>query len=169
MPHPEIALIAAVARNGAVGLGNDLIFREAADQKHFRDTTLGHPVVMGRKTWDSLPPRFRPLPGRRNLVVSRNPSFLAPGAEVAQDLDQALSQLQDAQRVFIIGGAQLYALALPQAQLLVLTEVQADLPGDTFFPPWDRSQFEELQSQSAVTAHGVPYRFVTYRRRSGDA
>ena len=161
----EIALIAAVARNGAIGLGNDLIFREAADQKHFRETTLGHPVLMGRKTWDSLPPRFRPLPGRRNLVISRNTAFEAPGADMVHDLDQALNRVQDAQRIFVIGGAQLYALALPRAQLLVLTEVQAELDGDTFFPAWERSQFEEVDSQSAATAAGVPYRFVTYRRR----
>ena len=162
----EIALIAAVARNGAIGLGNDLIFREAADQKHFRETTLGHPVLMGRKTWDSLPPRFRPLPGRRNLVISRNTAFEAPGADMVHDLDQALNRVQDAQRIFVIGGAQLYALALPRAQLLVLTEVQAELDGDTFFPAWERSQFEEVDSQSAATAAGVPYRFVTYRRRA---
>ena len=166
MSTPEIALIAAVARNGAIGLGNDLIFREAADQKHFRQTTQGHPVVMGRKTWDSLPPRFRPLPGRRNLVISRNTALEAPGADVVQDLDQALNRVQDTQRIFVIGGAQLYALALPRAQLLVLTEVQAELNGDTFFPAWDRTQFEEVTSQSAVTAAGVPYRFVTYRRRA---
>lgn len=165
MPSPEIALIAAVARNGAIGLGNDLIFREPADQKHFRDTTLGHPVVMGRKTWESLPARFRPLPDRRNIVVSRNRAFAAAGAEVAHDLDQALAQAQGAPRLFVIGGAELYRLALPQAQWLMLTEVDADLQGDTFFPAWDRSQFEELDSQSAFTTAGVPYRFVTYRRR----
>lgn len=165
MPSPEIALIAAVARNGAIGLGNDLIFREAADQKHFRDTTLGHAVVMGRKTWDSLPTRFRPLPGRQNIVVSRNPSLQAPGAEVAHDLDQALRLAQGAQRVFVVGGAQLYQLALPQAQCLVLTEVEADLDGDTFFPAWDRSLFQEIAGDTTVTAAGVRYRFVTYRRR----
>lgn len=169
MPSPDIALIAAVARNGAIGLGNDLIFREAADQRHFRDTTMGHAVVMGRKTWDSLPPRFRPLPGRQNIVVSRNPSFQAPGAQVAHDLDQALEQAQGAQRVFVVGGAQLYQLALPQAQWLVLTEVEADLDGDTFFPAWDRSQFQAIAGDTAVTAAGVHYRFVTYRRRLSAA
>lgn len=173
MPSLEIALIAAVARNGAIGLGNQLIFREAADQAHFRDTTLGHPVVMGRKTWESLSARFRPLPGRRNIVVSRNPDFKAAGAEVAGDLEQALAlalvpkpQTQSAPRLFVIGGAQLYQLALPQAQWLVLTEVDADLQGDTFFPPWERTQFDKISSQAAVSAAGVTYRFVTYRRRS---
>lgn len=166
MPSPEIALIAAVARNGAIGLGNELIFREPADQKHFRDTTLGHPVVMGRKTWESLPARFRPLPGRRNIVVSRNRDFVAAGAEVAHDLDQALAQAQDAPRVFVMGGAQLYRLALPQARWLMLTEVDADLQGDTFFPPWERSQFDTVSSHAAVTATGLSFRFVTYHRRA---
>ncbi len=166
MPSPEIALIAAVARNGAIGLGNDLIFREPADQKHFRDTTLGHPVVMGRKTWESLPARFRPLPGRRNIVVSRNRAFAAAGAEVAHDLDQALAQAQGAPRLFVIGGAELYRLALPRAQWLMLTEVDADLQGDTFFPAWDRTRFEQIDSHAAATAAGLPFRFVTYRRRA---
>ncbi len=172
MPSPEIALIAAVARNGAIGLGNDLIFREPADQKHFRDTTLGHPVVMGRKTWESLPARFRPLPGRRNIVVSRNRDFVAAGAEVAHDLNQALAlaqaqeQAQNAPRLFVIGGAELYRLALPQAQWLMLTEVDADLQGDTFFPAWDRSRFDEIDSHAAVSAAGLPFRFVTYHRRA---
>ena len=164
MPNPELALIAAVARNGAIGLGNELIFREPADQKHFRDTTLGHPVVMGRKTWESLPARFRPLPGRRNIVVSRNGDFVATGAEVAHDLDQALAIAPDAPRLFVIGGAELYRLALPQAQWLMLTEVDADLQGDTFFPAWDRTWFDEIDSHAAVTAAGLPFRFVTYRR-----
>ena len=164
MPNPELALIAAVARNGAIGLGNELIFREPADQKHFRDTTLGHPVVMGRKTWESLPARFRPLPGRRNIVVSRNRDFVATGAEVAHDLDQALAIAPDAPRLFVIGGAELYRLALPQARWLMLTEVDADLQGDTFFPAWDRTRFDEVDSHAAVTAAGLPFRFVTYRR-----
>ncbi len=161
----ELVLIAAVARNGAIGLGNDLIFKEPADQKHFRAATLGCPVVMGRKTWDSLPERFRPLPGRRNVVVSRNADFAAPGAEVAASLPAALLALQDAPRAVVIGGAQLYAQALPLATELLLTEVDADLAGDAFFPAWDRTAFVETERRSAVTTSGVGYAFVTYRRR----
>ena len=163
----ELALIAAVARNGAIGRGNALLFDEPADQRHFRATTLGCPVIMGRKTWDSLPPRFRPLPGRRNVVVSRNAAAHAPGAEVASSLEQALALVADAARVFVIGGAQLYAQALPLARTLVLTEVDAELDGDAFFPAWDRSLFDVTSSTAAVTPAGVPYRFVTYTRRSG--
>jgi dihydrofolate reductase len=161
----DLVLVAAVARNGAIGLGNDLIFKEPADQQHFRAATLGCPVVMGRKTWDSLPARFRPLPGRRNLVVSRNPDFAAPGAEVVASLPAALTVVQDAPRVALIGGAQLWAQALPLVTELVLTEVDADLVGDTYFPAWDRSAFVETERRSAVTASGVGYAFVTYRRR----
>jgi dihydrofolate reductase len=161
----DLVLIAAVARNGTIGMGDGLIFKEAADQQHFRAATLGCPVVMGRKTWDSLPARFRPLPGRRNLVLSRNADFEAPGAEVAATLPAALARLHDAPRVFVIGGAQIYAQALPLATTLLLTEVDADLPGDAHFPDWDRSAFEETGRRSAVTASGVGYHFVSYRRR----
>jgi dihydrofolate reductase len=163
----DLVLIAAVARNGAIGLGNGLIFNEPADQQHFRAATLGCPVVMGRKTWDSLPARFRPLPGRRNVVVSRNAGFAAPGAEVTTNLPAALALLQDAPRVFVIGGAQIYAQALPLVTGLLLTEVDADLAGDTFFPAWDRRAFRETERRSAITASGVGYAFVTYRRRTG--
>jgi len=168
MNHPtEIVIIAAVARNRAIGLGNALLFNEPADQRHFRSTTLGCPVIMGRKTWDSLPPHFRPLPGRRNVVVSRNAAWHAEGAEVASSLAQALALVADAPRAFVIGGAQLYAQALPLAHRLELTEVDADLEGDTHFPVWDRNQFIERSSSAAVTASGVAYRFVTYDRRPG--
>jgi dihydrofolate reductase len=165
----EIVIIAAVARNGAIGRGNALLFNEPADQRHFRETTLGCPVIMGRRTWDSLPARFRPLPGRRNVVVSRNAELQAQGAEIAADLETALARVAEAPRAFVIGGAQLYAQALPMAHTLVLTEIDADLDGDAFFPAWERSQFEQTGSAGAVTAAGVPYRFVTYRRRQAAA
>ena len=165
----RLVLIAAVARNGAIGRDNDLLFREPADQRHFRDTTMGCPVIMGRKTWNTLPTRFRPLPGRRNLVLSRDASFKAEGAEVVGSLGEALALVDataEAPRVFVIGGAQLYTLALPRADELVLTEIDADLPGDVFFPPWDRSQFVETTRQGAVTSAGLPYAFVVYKRRA---
>lgn len=165
----EIVIIAAVASNGAIGRGNALLFNEPADQRHFRQTTLGCPVIMGRKTWDSLPARFRPLPGRRNLVVSRNAALRPDGADLAPDLAAALARVADAPRAFVIGGAQLYAQALPLAHTLVLTEIDADLDGDAFFPDWDRSAFERTSSTEAVSAAGIPYRFATYRRRPGAA
>ena len=161
----HIALIAAVARNGAIGRDNALLFHEPADQKHLRQTTMGCPVIMGRKTWDSLPARFRPLPGRRNIVLSHDAAFTAAGAEVAASLPEALALVHAAPRVFVLGGAQLYAQALPLAHMLVLTEIDADLPGDVFFPAWDRTQFTEHSRSSQRTASGVAYEFVTYLRR----
>lgn len=160
----KLSLIAAVPRNRAIGRDNQLLWQEGADQRHFRATTMGCPVVMGRKTWESLPERFRPLPGRRNVVVSRDAAYAAPGADVAGSLDAALSRLQDAPKVFVMGGAQLYALALPRADEMVLTEIDTDLDGDVFFPAWDRSQWAEVQRQGASTEQGVNYAFVTYRR-----
>lgn len=163
---PEIVLIAAVARNGVIGRGGELVFNDPADQRHFRQATLGCPVIMGRKTWESLPVRFRPLPGRRNIVVSRNPGFIAAGAEVARDLPTALATLVDAPRVFVIGGARLYAEALPLAHQLLLTEVDADLAGDVHFPAWERAQFDEVSRHTATSAQGLTYHFVDYQRRA---
>jgi dihydrofolate reductase len=160
-----ITLIAAVARNGAIGRDNDLVFRDPADLKHLRALTMGSPVLMGRKTWDSLPASFKPLPGRRNIVISRDETFAAAGAEVATSLHAALALAAEAPQVFVLGGAQLYALALPQAQRMVLTEVDADLPGDVFFPSWDRQQFCETQRHHHRSAAGVAFDIVTYQRR----
>lgn len=161
----RLALIAAVARNGAIGRGNELLLRDSTDQRHFRDQTLGCPVIMGRRTWDSLPERFRPLPGRRNLVLSRQAGYAPHGAEAVTSLDEALARCADAPRVFVIGGAQVYALALPRADELVLTEIDADLEGDAFFPPFDRNAFEVAEERHVTGASGLPLRFVSYRRR----
>jgi dihydrofolate reductase len=159
-----LSLIAAVARNGAIGKGNALLWREPEDQKHFRRATMGCPVVMGRKTWDSLPPRFRPLPGRRNIVVTRDAAWRADGAEAAASLDAALALVAGAPKVFVIGGGELYASALPRADELLLTEIDAELDGDVFFPPW-RAQFTEVSRETHRSADGVRFDFVTYRRK----
>ncbi len=160
-----LSLIAAVARNGAIGNNNDLVFRDPVDQKHFRAVTMGCPVIMGRKTWESLPERFRPLPGRRNVVVSRQPTLNVSGAELANSLDAALAATADAAQVFVIGGGALYAEALPRADRLVLTEVDAALEGNTFFPFWDRTAFREVSREAHLAADGTPFAFVTYDRR----
>ena len=160
-----LSLIASVARNGTIGRGNALVWDESADKQFFKRTTMGCPVVMGRKTWDSLPPRFRPLPGRRNVVITRQAGWQAAGAEVAHSLDDALALVADAPKVFVIGGAQLYERALQKADELVLTEIDREIEGDAFFPRWDREAFEEVSSEPRVTADGANYRFVTYRRK----
>jgi len=171
MRHPaEIVLIAAVARNGAIGRGNALLFNEPADQRHFREATLGCPVIMGRKTWDSLPERFRPLPGRRNVVVTRDAAWHADGADAAASLDAALARVADAAKVFVIGGGELYALALPRADELVLTEIDTAFDGaDTFFPRFDRTAFIETERDPRTAPDGIRYAFVTYRRGTASA
>ena len=161
----KIALIAAVARNGAIGRDNGLLWKDPLDQKHFRAVTMGCQVVMGRKTWDSLPERFRPLPGRRNVVVTRNAHFTAAGAETAPSLAAALARVGEAEKVFVIGGGQLYAEALPLVDELVLSEIDADLDGDTHFPVWDRGGFVEKAREHHIGADGTPFAFVTYARR----
>jgi dihydrofolate reductase len=167
-PHPPLlSLIAAVPRNGAIGRNGQLLWHEPQDQRHFRRVTMGSPVLMGRKTWDSLPERFRPLPGRRNLVLSRDPAWRSDGAETVASLDAALQAAAGADKLSVIGGAQIYALALPHAGELVLTEIDADLDGDTFFPAWERSRFAETARERHTSESGVPYSFVTYTRIGG--
>lgn len=131
----------------------------------FRDLTTGHPVVMGRRTWDSLPDRFRPLPGRRNIVVTRNPAWKGEGAERAGSLEEALRLAGADGRVFVIGGAEIYRAALPHADELVLTEVDLDVAGDTYFPKWERDEFVEVAREAHVAGDGTPIAYVTYRRR----
>jgi dihydrofolate reductase len=164
LSRPQLVLIAAVARNRVIGRGNALVWDEPKDKRHLRATTMGAPVIMGRKTWDSLPPRFRPLPGRRNVVVTRDAAWRAEGAEAAHSLDAALALVHDAPKAFVIGGGELYAQALPRADELVLTEIDADLDGDVFFPPW-RDAFEETARETQADARGVRFDFVRYRRR----
>ena len=164
----ELVLLAAVARNGVIGGNNDLLWRLPEDMRFLRDTTMGHPVIMGRRTWESLPERVRPLPGRRNIVVSRDAGYAAPGAEVVVTLDDALARVQDTPRAYVLGGAQLYALALPRADRLLLTEIDRDFDGDVHFPHWPRADFEELWRTRHDSGQGFAYERAEYRRRSGS-
>ncbi|MBW8829551.1 MAG: dihydrofolate reductase [Burkholderiales bacterium] len=165
MIRPLISLIAAVARNGAIGKNNELLCRISEDLKFFKHTTLGSPVIMGRKTWDSI---GRPLPGRRNIVVTRNPEWSADGAERAASLQEAIMLVQNAAKVFVIGGGEIYTQALPIADELVLTEIDANFEGDAFFPAWDKSQFSARASDAQTSEQGFAYRWVTYQRQHGD-
>jgi dihydrofolate reductase len=161
----KVSLLAAVARNGVIGRDGTIPWRLAEDMQRFRALTMGHPVVMGRRTWESLPDRFRPLPGRRNVVVTRNADWRGEGADRAGSLEEALELIAGAERGFAIGGAELYASALPRADELVLTEIDADVEGDTFFPAFERSDFEEVAREPHVSPDGTSFAFVTYERR----
>jgi dihydrofolate reductase len=161
-----LTLIAAVARNGVIGRDNRLLWQLPEDMRFFKEATLGHPVIMGRKTWQSLPARFRPLPGRRNLVVTRNAAFEASGAECVGSLDAALQRLGGESEVFVIGGADLYAQALPHAQRLLLTELDRDFDGDAFFPRWTQADFVEVSRTRHDSGQGFGYQRTDYRRRS---
>ncbi len=165
MSAARITLVAAVARDGAIGRHNDLLWREPRDMARFKQLTLGKPVIMGRKTWDSLPERFRPLPGRRNLVVSRSAASLS-GAEVFASLDDALAACAGAE-VCVIGGGEIYALALPRAHHLALTEVDLEFPdADRHFPAWDRARFAETHRETLHGADGTRFDFVDYYLRT---
>lgn len=164
MSKPVLALIAACARGGVIGIANRLPWHLPEDMKFFRETTRGKPVIMGRKTWESLPDAFRPLPGRRNIVVSRNPGFEAPGATVVAGLPEALAAAGDVDIAFVIGGAELYRQALPLADRLLLTEIDRAYEGDAFFPDFDRSTWTETARDARVAESGLPFAFVTYQR-----
>ncbi|MDE2454666.1 MAG: dihydrofolate reductase [Burkholderiales bacterium] len=161
-----LVLIAAVARNGVVGAGGRLPWHLPEDLRHFRAATNGHPVIMGRRTWDSLPPRFRPLPGRRNLVVTRDPAWRAEGAEAVTSPEAALARVADAERAFVIGGAELWAAALPLADELLLTEIDRDFDGDACFPAFDRRLFVETGRERlrATPPNDFEFSIVSYRK-----
>ncbi|MCS7006066.1 MAG: dihydrofolate reductase [Thermoleophilia bacterium] len=161
----KVTVVAAIARGGVIGRDGAIPWRLPEDLARFKALTTGHAVVMGRRTWESLPARFRPLPGRRNVVLTRNPSWEAQGAERAASLEEALELVEDEEGVFVIGGAELYAAALPLADELALTEIDLEVEGDTVFPEWDRAAFEEVSREDGVSRDGTRFAFVTYRRR----
>ena len=161
-----ISLIAAVARGDVIGRDGGIPWRIPEDMQRFRSLTMGHAVVMGRRTWESLPDQFRPLPGRGNVVVTRNPDWSAQGADRAGSIEEALDLLESESQVFVIGGGEIYAAALPFADELVLTEIDAHVEGDTTFPPWERGAFDQVERHERVAEDGTPFAFVRYVRRA---
>src|SRR5262245_13348794 len=159
----RVYLIAAVASNGIIGANGKLPWNLPEDLRHFKKLTLGHPVIMGRRTWESLK---GPLPGRENIVVTRRRDYEAPGAAVASSLEAALALCAGEPVAFVIGGTSLFRDSLPLAAGLVLTEIKRDYPGDTWFPEWDRAQWRESQREGHTAASGVPFDFVLYERKS---
>ena len=158
-PRAALAMVVAIGDNGAIGKDGKVPWRIPEDLKHFKAVTMGHAVIMGRKTWDEV---GRPLPGRRNLVVSRNPGLLLAGAEVFPSLEAAITAARSTDvEPHVIGGSVIYAAAMPLATRLHLTEVHRTVEADTFFPPFDRSQWREVERRPAST-EGVE--FVTLER-----
>jgi dihydrofolate reductase len=158
-----ISLIVAVARNGVIGHCNGLPWHIPDDLKRFKALTMGKPVIMGRKTWDSLPKK--PLPGRTNIVITRNRAFHADGALVARNFLHAVSLARaTATEIMVIGGEQIFAAALPVAQRIYLTEVAASPEGDAFMPPIDRMQWREIARDGPHHVDGLSYSFVTLTR-----
>lgn len=156
-----IQLIVAYSRNRCIGRNNTLPWRLPSDLAHFKKVTLGKPILMGRATWESL---GRPLPGRPNAVISRNPGFLAPGATVYTSLQAALHAHKGDDTVCIIGGAQIYAAALDLAHEIIATEIHADVDGDAFFPALDPSAWIETERLGQPEENGYTFDFVRYRR-----
>ena len=163
MPH--IVIIAAVARNRVIGRDNQLIWNIPEDMAHFKALTQGHTVLMGRKTWESLPPRFRPLPGRRNIVVSRQADYAAPGAELAASLPDALALAAADETVFVIGGAEIYRQAMAAASRLEITEVDLAPEGDSWFPEIAPAEWLETERKTPPGQAGTGFAFVSYRRK----
>ncbi len=164
----KIGLIWAQARGGVIGKGGVMPWHLPEDLAHFKRVTLSHPVIMGRKTWDSIPPRFRPLPGRRNIVVTRQADFDRNGALSASSLREALQICENTEQIWIIGGAQIYAQALPLADELVVTEIDADFAGDAFAPAIG-TDWREVAREPLVSSTGLKLAFVTWRRTASRA
>ena len=156
----EIIIIAAVAKNRVIGKDNTLIWNIPEDMAHFKALTSGQTVVMGRKTWESLPPLFRPLPGRRNIVISRQADYVAPVADVAGSLENALKLASTAASIFIIGGEQIYAQAMTLADRLEITEVDLEPEGDAWFP-----ELSTVDWKKTSNLKSAGYAFVTYQRQ----
>jgi len=163
----ELKIIYARAANGVIGKDNTIPWHLPEDMAHFKRTTLGCPVIMGRKTWDSLPPRFRPLPGRVNIVVTRQPDWQAQGAVVVHSFAEARDAADTHSVAWLIGGAELYAQGIAAASEAVVTEIEADFDGDAFAPAFGPG-WTEVRRERHVSASGLHYSFVTYQRTSGD-
>ncbi|HUL63469.1 MAG TPA: dihydrofolate reductase [Burkholderiaceae bacterium] len=163
-PGPRLTLIVARARNGVIGRGGTLPWRLPEDLAHFKRTTMGHPIVMGRRTWDSI---GRALPGRRSIVVSGTATSGTPGAEIVPSLAAALARVRDVPEVFVIGGAELFKVAAPLAQRMIVTEIDADFEGDTFFPQPDPGEWTVVAREPHAPTADRPFaiEFVTYDRR----
>ena len=160
----RISLVVAVADTGVIGARGAIPWRLPEDMRRFKAITMGKPVVMGRKTWDSLP--RKPLPGRTNIVITRDRALHAPGAIVVHSLDEALARAacERPDEIMIVGGAEIYLAALPRADTVHLTQVHGDFEGDARLPPFDPKLWRETAREDRATAEGVRYSYVTLEK-----
>ncbi len=160
----DVVFVLAMADNGVIGAAGAIPWRLPEDMKRFKALTMGKPIVMGRKTWESFPKR--PLPGRTNIVITRDASYAAPGALVVHSLEDALAKAraENPSEAAIVGGAEIYKAALPLATRIELTEVHVEAQGDAHLPPFDRAVWRETAREEHVTAEGVRYSYVTLVR-----
>jgi dihydrofolate reductase len=161
----KLHLIMARASNGVIGKDNTIPWHLPEDMAHFKRLTMGCPVIMGRKTWDSLPARFRPLPGRVNMVITRQQDWHENGAKAFENLREALRFCEQQMDVWVIGGAQIYAQALPLAHSAVVTEIDTPFEGDAFAPIWGPEWIETARERH-TSASGLPFSFVTYTNQN---
>ena len=159
-----VNMIYARAANGVIGKNDTLPWHLPEDMAHFKQVTMGWPVIMGRKTWDSLPPRFRPLPGRTNIVITRQVDWQAEGAKVATSVEDAISLAGNIEEVWVIGGAQIYALAEPLAERIEVTEIAQDFEGDAYAPALG-TQWVESSRENHISKNGLAFSFVTYSKQ----
>jgi dihydrofolate reductase len=167
MSQPIIILIAAIDKNRALGKDGDLLWKISDDLKRFRELTRGHPVIMGRKTWESLPTQVRPMPGRTNIVITRQMDYQAPGATVVSSIADALAAAKaapGADEAFVIGGGTIYTESLPFADRLYLTLIDAQKEGDAFFPPYKDEFTKETFHEERVSPDGIHYSWVNVER-----
>ena len=159
----QITLVVATAKNGCIGINNDMPWHIPEDFAFFKAYTSGKPVIMGRKTWESLPKK--PLPNRRNIVITRQTDYEAVGAEVVGNLQAAFALCTDVPEIIVMGGAQIYAEALPLATDLRITEVDLSVDGDAYFSSIDASTWQEVEREAHVSANGLAFSFVHYQQR----
>ncbi|MCB4812236.1 dihydrofolate reductase [Methylovorus menthalis] len=158
---PKLSLIVAIAHDGVIGVNNTLPWHLPEDLKRFRALTMGHHIIMGRKTYESL---NRLLPGRTTVIVTRNADYRVEGARIVSSLQDAISQSAGDDEVFLIGGAELYREGLAQSDRLYITEIEASFSGDAFFPTIDYSQWKQVEEERHVSVNGLIYRYLTYDR-----
>lgn len=165
-----ISLIAALTENHVIGKNNDLPWHLPDDMKYFMQTTSGHVVIMGRKNYESLPPKFRPLPDRVNIIVTRQKNFIAPGCTMVNSLDAGIdiAKSTNEKELFVIGGAEIFELAVPLADRLYLTEIKTKIEGDTFFPKFGKSKWNEVSRRAHPKddRHKFAFDFVLYEKKN---